>query len=225
MLRLFVFAVFTTSASAAPRSANGARALTGWGAKGVNVSPLLSGSITPDGFVSCNYQSAGQSKYFIPGQQFSPGSRIYPDLITTGSAHSTEGSCPSDPARCVATADHPLSYEFHSCDGTVACDYQTLGQCGYSTPNGQFSWGGSNCPDSITPGTGSAPESSCFLQQARCVKTDKSGSRIVWDVYTCEGFRICIYENAGACGYSQPDGQFSWGQSTTCPDSITPGGQ
>ncbi|KAJ6458854.1 hypothetical protein C8R47DRAFT_145155 [Mycena vitilis] len=52
-------------------------------------STLQSSSIATDGFVTCNYQTAGNCEYFSPGGQFSSGSSTCPDSITPGSSSST----------------------------------------------------------------------------------------------------------------------------------------
>ncbi|KAJ7657714.1 hypothetical protein DFH06DRAFT_1196992 [Mycena polygramma] len=55
-------------------------------AKDDNGSPLLSNGLTDDGFVFCQYQSAGRCEYFTPSGEFSAGSSVCPDSITPGSS-------------------------------------------------------------------------------------------------------------------------------------------
>ncbi|KAJ6525123.1 hypothetical protein B0H19DRAFT_1276215 [Mycena capillaripes] len=216
------------TALAAPSGMNSARSLARCPAKDDNGSPLLSTSVTADGFVACNYQAAGHCEYFTPGGQFSSGSSVCPDSITPGSARSTEGSTLSARAlaRCPARDDNgsPLLSTSVTSDGFVACNYQAAGHCEYFTPGGQFSSGSSVCPDSITPGSARSTEDSTLSTRAlaRCPARDDNGSPLLSTNVTSDGFVACNYQAAGHCEYFTPGGQFSSG-SSVCPDSITPG--
>ncbi|KAJ7930570.1 hypothetical protein B0H13DRAFT_2532883 [Mycena leptocephala] len=197
---------------------------------------LQSSGITADGFVSCQYQTAGTCVYFSPGGQFSSGSSTCPDGITPAGNSSlgttTGSSANSDLAQCVATDDagSTLQSSANTTDGFVSCQYQAAGTCVYFSPGGQFSSGGSICPDSITPAsnpsssdtsTGSGSANSATSSLAQCVAEDDAGSALQSSGTTDDGFVTCKYQTAGSCEYFTPGGQFSAG-SSTCPDSITP---
>ncbi|KAJ7875535.1 hypothetical protein B0H14DRAFT_3547943 [Mycena olivaceomarginata] len=116
-------------------------------------------------------------------------------------------------------------------DGFVSCKYQTAGSCEYFSPGGQFSSGSSTCPDSITPGgqssasgSGGSSSGSSGSGAAICAPTDDAGSPLTSSGIDSNGFVFCKYQTAGSCQYFSPGGQFSSG-SSTCPDSITPGGK
>ncbi|KAJ7739745.1 hypothetical protein B0H14DRAFT_2638203 [Mycena olivaceomarginata] len=137
-------------------------------------SPLLSTSISSDGFVQCSYQAARLCEYFTPGGQFSSGSSVCPDSITPGLKRSNDASTglvsrsrnhSAGVARCLPRDDKgsPLLSTGISSDGFVQCSYQAARLCEYFTPvswvarinymttdrsqSGQFSPGSSVCPD------------------------------------------------------------------------------
>ncbi|KAJ7745889.1 hypothetical protein DFH07DRAFT_976965 [Mycena maculata] len=111
-------------------------------------SPLLSTGVTSDGFVSCDYQAAGDCVYFSPGGQFSSGSSTCPDSITPSSSSSftdSKGSTSKYVANSPLCGTGFLIWSAAQLfPGPV-----TAGDCEYFSPIGEFSSGSSTCPKSI----------------------------------------------------------------------------
>ncbi|KAJ7318419.1 hypothetical protein DFH08DRAFT_942647 [Mycena albidolilacea] len=109
------------------------------------------------------------------------------------------------------------------------CQYQTAGLCTYFAGGGSFSSGSSVCPDealvagSTGSNSGGSNSGSSGSGAATCVYTDDAGGPLMSSSIRSDGFVSCKYQTAGSCEYFSPGGQFSSG-SSTCPDSITPGG-
>ncbi|KAJ7648459.1 hypothetical protein B0H17DRAFT_435406 [Mycena rosella] len=131
-----------------------------------------------EGFVTCQYEAAGSCVYFTGGQ-FSAGSSTCPDSITPASSSgANDGLTESGPslAKCAESDDagSVLQSSGTTNHGFVTCQYQNAGNCEYLTPGGEFSGGSSTCPDSITPGSGSAAAGA--LGGAFAADVDNSGS-------------------------------------------------
>nr|GAT48316.1 predicted protein [Mycena chlorophos] len=209
-----------------------------------NSSPLLKSSVSSDGFVECQYKTAGTCEYFIPNGQFSSGSSVCPDSIAPAATYTTSSSSPTTTTTtttlpvCAPTdkSGSHLLKDTVSSDGFLECEYKTAGTCEYFIPNGEFSSGGSVCPPSATAssagnkaGVGSSwttttttgkSESASTTTLPICAMTDKSGSHLLRDTVSSDGFLECKYKTAGTCEYFIPNGEFSSGGSV-CPGSAT----
>ncbi|KAF7320782.1 hypothetical protein HMN09_00164500 [Mycena chlorophos] len=184
---------------------------------------------------------ASQCPSAIPGSSDASGSSTstnagaYPSSswTTTTTTPSTSASTTTLPI-CAPTdksGSHLLT-DTVSSDGFLECEYKTAGTCEYFIPNGEFSSGGSVCPGSATAsssnnnaGIGSSSTTTSTSVSAStttlpiCAMTDKSGSHLLTDTVSSDGFLECEYKTAGTCEYFIPNGEFSSGGSV-CPGSA-----
>ncbi|KAJ7222126.1 hypothetical protein GGX14DRAFT_558227 [Mycena pura] len=186
------FATLQRSPSARSSSSSGLVDASDCPPKDRNSSSLLTSENLKDGFVECDYKTAGECVYFVNGG-FSSGGSVCPPFITS-SSQSTSTTSSSQLTSTVTGTDNQSSggatesglVDASDCppkdrnssslltsenlkDGFVECDYKTAGECVYFV-NGGFSSGGSVCPPFIT----SSSQSTSTTSSSKSTSTTSS---------------------------------------------------